>query len=595
MVSVHWERMRLIKFLLPLVLFCFVSQAASHATARREALGGVLGTYDGEPRLKNGHVDLDTLLSELNELKANSYNWLLWHAETDWDDLHEFLPRAAKQNIKVWVTVVPPTESSPKYHDAMPFRQDYGKWAEEIAKLSLREKNLVAWSIDDFWANSKKTFTPDAFKKIIEQGRKVNPNLAFIPCLYYRDYKPVFWTQYKELFDGVLFPYKAESGAHNLIDASLVESEVATIRALIGEDIPVIVDVYASVHMRFPDQSSPKYTAEVIERARRSADGVMIYCHQGKARTPEKFAIIKEQFALGLEKPVKKKSAAYPILSTPRQSGSMVLKKTFSRHDVGRGVIGTYGAPSRLPDGHADLQKLLTELEDIHANTYHWAFHSYTNDWEEIQRFLPLARAKKINVWITLMPPTESPPKSSLYSEPFRLDYERWAVEMAKLSLKEPNLVAWSVDDFTWNLKLFTPEYLGKVVVASHTINPKLAFIPCCYFTKTDASFAKSYGPLLDGVLFPYRDESGGANLTNPNHVTREVETLRDLFGPDMPIILDVYASAHSRLGATTTDYVEKAVGNGMTSADGVLIYKHQDPQTNAEKYQVIKRLFSGR
>ena len=587
--------MRLIKFFLPLFLFCLVTHAANHSTIRREALRDVLGSYDGEPRLKNGHVDIDTLLSELAEIKANTYSWLIWHAATDWDDLHAFLPRAAKQNIKVWVTVVPPTESAPKYHDAMPFRQDYGKWAEEIAKLSLKEKNLVAWSIDDFWANSKKTFTPEAFKNIIARGRAVNPDLAFIPCLYYRNYKPEFWAKYKGLFDGVLFPYKAESGEHNLIDATLVESEVEKIRRVVGPHVPVIVDVYATVHMRFRDQSSPKYTEEVIDRARRSADGVMIYCHQGKARTPEKFAIVKRQFALGLEKPAKKKSAAYPILVSPRQAGSSPSIKIFSRHDVGRSVIGTYGVPSRLPDRRADLEKLLQELQDIHANTYHWALHSYTNDWDEIKRFLPMAREKNINVWITLMPPTESPPRTRLYSEPFRLDYERWATEMAKLSLKEPNLVAWSVDDFTWNLSLFTPEYLAKVVRASQAINPKFAFIPCCYFAKTTAKFAQSYGPLLDGVLFPYRDESGGANLKNPGHVASEVKKLKELFGPQMPIILDVYASPHSRLGATTTEYVEKAVDAGLKSADGVLIYKHQDPKTNAEKYQVIKKLFSSR
>ncbi len=585
--------MRLLKTILLFVFVSFSVHARDYSVIRREVLRGTMGSYDGEPRLKNGHVDIDTLLSELIEIKANSYNWLIWHAATDWDDLHAFLPRAAKANLKVWVTVVPPTESAPKYHDAMPFRQDYGKWAEEIAKLSLQETNLVAWSIDDFAANSKKTFTPEAFKKMIGQGRAVNPKLAFIPCLYYRNYKPEFWANYKGLFDGVLFPYKAESGAHNLIDATLVESEVAKIREIVGPKVPVIVDVYATVHMRFRDQSSPQYTEEVIDRARRSADGVMIYCHQGKARTPEKFAIVKRQFALGLQPAVKAKRS-YPILYSPRQTpAGTPSMKIFSRRDVGRNVMGTYGAPSRISGNRADLEKLLAELQDIHANTYHWALHSYTNDWEEIQRFLPMARAKGINVWITLMPPTESPPRSKLYSEPYRLDFERWATEMAKLSLKEPNLVAWSVDDFTWNLKLFTPEYLSKVVRASQAINPKFAFIPCCYYAKTDAKFAQTYGPLLDGVLFPYRDESGGANLKNFDHVATEVNHLRQLFGPKMPIILDVYATAHSRLGATTTEYVLKVVEEGLDCADGVLIYKHQDPKTNAEKYQVIKRWFN--
>ncbi len=245
-----------------------------------------------------------------------------------------------------------------------------------------------------------------------------------------------------------------------------------------------------------------------------------------------------------------------------------------------------------MTNEHADLPKLLSELEDIRADTFHWAIHAYTNEWDEIKTFLPLARARKIKVWITLMPPSESPPHLKMYSEPFHLDFERWAVEIAKLSLKETNLVAWSVDDFTHNLKFFTPEYVARFQKAAHQINPRLAFIPCCYFKSINPAFAKNYGPLLDGVLFPYRDESSGANLKNPDHVDAEIKTVRDLLGSQMPIILDVYATAHSRLGATTADYVEKAVASGLRSADGVLIYKHQDPKANAVKYQIIRRLF---
>src|SRR5438552_457808 len=80
------------------------------------------------------------------------------------------------------------------------------------------------------------------------------------------------------------------------------------------------------------------------------------------------------------------------------------------RRESIRGCIGTYGRPNWTTNGHADVQKLLGDLEDIRANTFHWAIHGYTNEWDEIKIFLPLAREKKIKVWITLMPPSESPP-----------------------------------------------------------------------------------------------------------------------------------------------------------------------------------------
>ncbi|MGI8964641.1 MAG: hypothetical protein ACR2H1_00965 [Limisphaerales bacterium] len=75
--------------------------------------------------------------------------------------------------------------------------------------------------------------------------------------------------------------------------------------------------------------------------------------------------------------------------------------------DVFKNCLGTYGRPNLLTNGHADVEKLLSDLADIHANTFHWAIHADSNELDEIKLFLPLARKKNINVWITLMPPSE--------------------------------------------------------------------------------------------------------------------------------------------------------------------------------------------
>ena len=256
------------------------------------------------------------------------------------------------------------------------------------------------------------------------------------------------------------------------------------------------------------------------------------------------------------------------------------------RSDVIRGARGTYGAPPRLANRHVDIPKLLAELQDIHANTYHWLQRSST-DWDDLQAFLPKARAKKIKVWITLVPPSEPPA-----SEPFKLDYLRWAKEIATLSVREPNLVAWSIDDFVHNLKLFTPQHVSQMTAAAHAINPKLAFVPCCYFKQMKPAFVASYSQYLDGVLFPYRAESVGWNLKDPTLIESEMRQLRELWGPSVPMVLDIYATAHSRLGPSTPEYVRELIIRGHKVCDGVLIYCHQDPQRNAEKYKVIREQF---
>src|ERR1051326_8665959 len=219
------------------------------------------------------------------------------------------------------------------------------------------------------------------------------------------------------------------------------------------------------------------------------------------------------------------------------------------------GTRATYCSAPRKADGRVDVEKLVAELVEVGANTYSFCIHAQATDWDDLKLILPRAREKRIRVWASIVPPSESPPRTKSFAEPFRLDYERWAAEFAKLALRETNLVAWSIDDFTHNLKFYTPAYVEKMLGAQRAINPRLAFVPCCYFPAITAQFVTNYCPLLDGILFPYRHESAGANLKDASLVETEVKKIKDKAGLSVPVILDIYASAHSRLGATTPEY----------------------------------------
>jgi len=262
------------------------------------------------------------------------------------------------------------------------------------------------------------------------------------------------------------------------------------------------------------------------------------------------------------------------------------------RAHIIRGTRATYCSAPRKPNGRVDTERLVSELVEVGANTYSFCIHAYPTDWDDLQLMLPRAREHGIRVWASIVPPSESPPRVKAYAEPFRLDYQRWAVEFARLSLRETNLVAWSIDDFTHNLKTYTPEYVKAMLDGAREINPHLAFVPCCYYPAITPAFATNYCPLLDGILFPYRHESAGANLKDASLVESELHKIKQITGRDFPVVLDIYASAHSRLGATTPQYVEEAVVAGHRAAEGVMIYRHQDPQQNAAKFEIIKRLF---
>ena len=103
-----------------------------------------------------------------------------------------------------------------------------------------------------------------------------------------------------------------------------------------------------------------------------------------------------------------------------------------------------------------------------------------------------------------LVPPSESPPHTTLYSEPFRCDYQRWAKEIARLSLEHPNLTGWSIDDFYANHLLFTPNYVRRFQAAAKHINPRLAFLPLMYFGEVTPGFVRLYGEAIDGVVVAY-------------------------------------------------------------------------------------------
>ena len=268
-----------------------------------------------------------------------------------------------------------------------------------------------------------------------------------------------------------------------------------------------------------------------------------------------------------------------------------------------RGALGTYGrgiinfVPEGLSDGKeaaVDLKRLLSQLVDIKAKTYIWEIWRSPSDWDDLKVFLPLARQHGIAVWVEIMPHMTRPA-----SKPFGSDCDRWATEIAKLSLKEPNLAAWGIDDFTNDLRrygsprTYTPAVVRQFVEKARAINPRLAFIPCCYYPQLTAAFARDYRGLIDGVLFPYRHESAGANLTDPSLVETEVKAIKEALGPSVPVIFTFYATAHSRLGSTTPEYVRQVMIAGRRCSDGLIVYCHQDPERSPEKYRIIKELFA--
>lgn len=258
-----------------------------------------------------------------------------------------------------------------------------------------------------------------------------------------------------------------------------------------------------------------------------------------------------------------------------------------ARREAIIGCMATYDGEPRTADRRVDIPLLLEQLEQYHANTYDFLIWHRDTDWTDLKEFLRATRGSDLKVWVSLVPPSES---RETMSEPFGLDYIKWGERIGRLSSIYPNLVAWSIDDFTHNLSFYTPEYLGRMLDAAHAANPNLAFVPCTYFSKVSPQFAADYGTLLDALLFYYRHESDGANLTDATLCDEEIARVRQTMGPDIPVILGFYATGHSRLGSSSPEYVEQVMTLAHEHADGIHVYTHVHPES--EKGRVIRRLF---
>ncbi|HSI37258.1 MAG TPA: hypothetical protein VK986_26965 [Tepidisphaeraceae bacterium] len=188
---------------------CVVLICSSLASAQERK--PILGDYDSAIRTPEGRIDVQANVRALKQLGANTYFYLVWHSKHDWDDLPDFAEAAAREHIDVWVYIVPWSETPLVKRTigfSEPFRTDYVRWAEEIAKISLAHKNVVGYVIDDFFVN----LGPDKFnvpyvRKMTKAGKAINPNLKFYPLCYFGQAWKDFVDEFGPLVDGVVAAY----------------------------------------------------------------------------------------------------------------------------------------------------------------------------------------------------------------------------------------------------------------------------------------------------------------------------------------------------------------------------------------------------
>lgn len=216
---------------------------------------------------------------KIHALRANGFGCyvaLLWsRKETaekgreamDLSGLKQMLPAFNSAGISVWVVLIPPSEGG----NSEPYGEDYVRWMQTLARLSLKYPHLRGVNIDDFQSGvSRKKFTPEYACAIYRAKQAINPRLQFAPTIYNLD--SAFAKQFSGCVDGVWLWWTKLDTAQGL-KAWLEKSRAAS-----GGRFPIYSGVYAhSTSWHKKSNPQPEVLRESLQTACATANGAVIW------------------------------------------------------------------------------------------------------------------------------------------------------------------------------------------------------------------------------------------------------------------------------------------------------------------------------
>lgn len=198
---------------------------------------------------------LDPFMARIKETGFNTYDYFhghIWNDES-FEYLEKVLDSAQRHGLKVWATLGPPsgTEEIARW-PAEQRRNYYYDTVERFARISLQYPNFVAFTCDDFDYNYG-FFSPEMMAEMAQRWRSINPDLFFLPLIYYPGISEEFMRTRGPYIDGVVFHFRAGSYPPGYIDnydpksfdmyGDVQHYEFKRIRHIVGEK-PLIAGLY---------------------------------------------------------------------------------------------------------------------------------------------------------------------------------------------------------------------------------------------------------------------------------------------------------------------------------------------------------------
>ncbi len=250
------------------------------------------------------------------------------------------------------------------------------------------------------------------------------------------------------------------------------------------------------------------------------------------------------------------------VLATVWPSYGYTIKEDFLNEEA---ILGDYGGEIRekqvRSDGlfHIDTPQMIRYLQDLKVNHYFYLIWHEKSDWDDlVHEFLPAAQKAGIEVWVYLVPPSESVGRAP---EPFGTDYIAWFKAIGHVSRQYPNLKGIVIDDFNENLNFFSPQYVKKMCEAGYRENRNLKFMPQMYFPAITEDFLARYHSLIDGLMMSYRDDPY-RNTQKLDRLVEQIDSAEFLARRyHLPLTIMIYASKLSATPANpSASYIESAL-----------------------------------
>lgn len=242
-------------------------------------------------------------------LRANHFTCYVQPIEEkvpmSYDEFNRLLPAAQAAGIEIWAVLIPQHEGA-----SLPYRHDFVRWMEELARASLKYPILRGVNIDDTdVGGNEKIFTHEYLSRIYAAKQSINPALLFVPTIY--DLDPEEADLLSGVVDGVWLWWVNLEG-NNGLRAFLKDGRIVA-----RGRFPVYGGVYAhSTSWHKQGGPKPELLEKALDLACAHSDGAIIW-QLPLTGEPNPWLDVARRFTAGGASPLAGKcgSSASPVAS----------------------------------------------------------------------------------------------------------------------------------------------------------------------------------------------------------------------------------------------------------------------------------------